>query len=36
MEDSGLPAFIVVIAMGIIGIGITVAMTIITWVFILM
>ncbi len=36
MEDSGLPAFIVVIALGVIGIGITIAMAIITWVFVLM
>ena len=36
MEESGLPAFIVVIAIGAVGIAVTLGMAIITWVFVLM
>ena len=35
MEDSGLPTFIVVVALGVVGIAITVAMAVVTWVFLL-
>jgi hypothetical protein len=36
MEESGLPAFIVVIAIGAVGIAMTIGMAVITWIFVLM